>query len=104
MATRMISNPRLAVVVTTGLWLAGCSLPQTDECVRYIDCQAHYDELENRQPKNVNMFLAEGVCWESEELSDECTATCVERTYELYELLEAGEDDTGPCVGNPGAE
>lgn len=82
---------------------SGCSLPVTDECLTYMDCQAHYDELEGQEATNVNMYKAEGVCWENEDLAQECTATCVERTYELYDLLDAGGDDTGPCLPNPGS-
>jgi len=76
----------------------GCSLPVSHECEIYMACQAHYDETEGQAERNVNMFRAEGVCWESEELADECTVTCLQRTEELHDLLVESEDEIGPCV------
>lgn len=77
--------------------LSACGVAQSEDCQHYLACQAHYDESFNREPPNTNLFQPDGVCWESDDLADECSAACRTRTQNLVERLNEEAVDLGDC-------
>lgn len=75
---------------------AAC-VPQSEECVQYLECQVHYEEELSLPETQTNRFQPDGVCWESEELADDCTATCRGRMAQYVVDLQEAEKDRGPC-------
>ncbi len=101
---KTVSFSRLALLLAPALLVGaagtGCTLPQSDACAKYVDCQAHYDETYALGPTTTDDYTAEGVCWTSQTRADGCTDACnVANGVLLNGLLDRG-DDPGPCSGS----
>lgn len=83
--------------------LAACA-PQSEECQQYLECQVHYEEELSLPETQVNRFKADGVCWESQELADDCTTTCRRRMAQYIVDLQEAEKEPGPCVNTFAAD
>ena len=88
---------RLAFVVGGLVVVAGCSLPQSEICQRYIDCQEYYDETFERDQTEVNRFHPDGVCWESESTAELCNEDCDAEIRRLQQRLIDNDEDVGEC-------
>lgn len=89
---------QLGLVAAAILGLAGaCGVVSSPECEAYVQCQEHYDTVRNRDPSEVNKYLPDGICWESQDIADDCTAECSIETEELRDLLTESNDALGAC-------
>ncbi len=88
---------RLMGVALLGLVLGAGCVPQSEECIQYIDCQVHYEEALSLPETDTNRFKPDGVCWENDSLATDCTATCVGRMAQYVVDLEEADEDVGPC-------
>ena len=89
---------RLIVVVATIAGGVACSLPPSEACDAYVECQVHHDEVLNRPETDTNLYQPDGTCWESDELADACTDACVEKNDRLARALEEAGELPGPCA------
>lgn len=87
-----------AGVALAAAGLAGCGVGQSEECQRYLACQAHYDEVFDRNPGQTNIYQPDGTCWETQDLADACSLACLERMEDLRDTLEAEEEPLEECA------
>lgn len=93
-----IKSITLAAAALASVFSVACSIPQSDECAKYVDCQAHYDEVNELSETDTSAYAADGSCWQSnQEGADACTAACESANTSLKEGLEAAEADLGAC-------
>jgi hypothetical protein len=83
------------VVVT----VCACGVNQSPACEQYVACQTYYEEeFEKLNPRNTNRYQPDGVCWENDELAEECTQSCLAATQALLDTLTFEEREPGPCA------
>ena len=90
--------PFVLVLAVFVLGITACGVPPSEECERYLECQAHHDEILDRPATDTNIFQPDGTCWENEDLADNCSDVCDARVLSLKERLERSELDLGPCA------
>ena len=101
---RKYSSLALQRLVRVGIFLGcalsplACGVPQSEECAQYIECRRWYEAVFNRPQKQVNVYEADGVCWENEELASDCSKTCLDETRNLYDKLIEAEEAGGACT------
>ena len=83
-------------LLVSGLFVS-CGVPQSEECQQYIECRRWYEAVFNRPEKQLNIYQAEGVCWENDQLADDCSETCTLETRELSDKLVDSQEALGPC-------
>ncbi len=78
--------------------MAGCQIPQSPECTKYVECQKHYDEVNGLETADLDeVFGPEGECWRTDQAATSCTSTCEISVEALAEGLAASGEVTGPC-------
>lgn len=75
---------------------SACTIPQSDECAKYVDCAAHYDSVQDTET-DTSTYAADGSCWQNAETADSCTEACGNATTALADALEAADEDVGDC-------
>lgn len=86
-----------ATSLATGLF-AACSLPASAACEKYVECQAHFDEVTGNDTRGIPETYGEGgTCWQNAETADSCTAACENANTSLRDTLEATNEQLGPC-------
>lgn len=83
------------------LLLAACGVEQTEECARYVACQAAYDEaFAIRPPTPTADYDESGVCWSgSPATAEQCTSNCERATRSLREAAESAGRRLDACEG-----
>jgi hypothetical protein len=61
--------------------LAGCGVPQSEECQRYVACQKAYDDS-----VDYSAFDANGSCWDTPRGAARCTEQCKVALKSLSEV------------------
>ena len=89
----------LSLVGLTALIAAACGPVQSEECAKYVDCQAHYDAtFELSETDLSGSYGPEGSCWSSnQEAADACTTACENAVSSLADGLTTAEEDLGAC-------
>lgn len=87
----------LALAALSALALSACGIPISEECTKYVECAAHYDEV-NDTTTDTSAYDADGACWTNAESAESCTTGCVAGTDGLRGALEAAEADVGACA------
>lgn len=91
--------PRLLIgaAFVAALGASGCSVPQSDACATFIDCQAHYDETYGLTPTNTDAYGTDGLCWSNASRADDCTESCLIANEVLARSLRDTGNDPAPC-------
>jgi len=89
----------LSLVGLTALIAAACGPVQSEECAKYVECQASYDEqFELTETDLSGSYGPEGSCWSStQEAADACTAACESANSSLADGLTTAELDPAAC-------
>lgn len=94
-------NRKIGSMLLCALWSSvlflGCGVPQSEECEQYIECRRWYEAVFNRPEKQLNIYQEEGVCWENEQLAEDCSETCTLETEQLLDKLIDAQETIGPC-------
>ncbi len=77
---------------------SACVIPQSEECGKYVDCVAHFDEVNGTETSGVADAYGEGgTCWQNAETAESCTTACENANTSLKDSLEAAGEDLGAC-------
>ncbi len=77
--------------------VCGCSVPQSEECEKYVACAAHTDVVFDLTQTNTDAYAPEGSCWKDAETADRCTAACEEAVADLQQALDLSVEPRGDC-------
>ena len=89
----------LAVSMLALAATSACVIPQSEECGKYIDCQAHFDEVNELTSTDLSESYGEGgTCWQNADTADSCTSACESANTSLKDSLDAAGEDLGPCA------
>jgi len=78
------------------MWSTGKYWPE--DCARFVDCQAYYDEVNGLEPTDTSPYDFERTCWTgTQEASDACQAVCSEANERLADDLEDNGMAAAPC-------
>ena len=72
---------RIMSIVGAIMVLAACGPTQSDECKKFVECNADYGKLEGVTATDYeSTHGAKGTCWSSNAAAaDACTKTCVDQ-------------------------
>jgi hypothetical protein len=65
---------------------AGCSLPSSEACQRYVECQAAVDDSVDTTP-----WKEGGSCWKNPQTAAACDQQCEEALDALEQIPDAPE-------------
>ncbi len=89
----------LAISVLALAVSSACVIPQSEECGKYIDCIAHFDEVNGTDTTAgiEDSYGEGGTCWQNADTAAACTTACDDATVALADSLDAAGEDTGDC-------
>jgi hypothetical protein len=83
------------------LLAAVACVPQSEECARYVECQAAYDEALGVATEQGGVDTSRwdngGACWSDLPTAADCTADCVEATDALRAAGQSAGVDLPEC-------
>ncbi|MCP4504524.1 MAG: hypothetical protein GY822_31845 [Deltaproteobacteria bacterium] len=78
--------------------ILGCAPAPRDECVAYLECVAHFDDvMDTGGTGGLDAYDTDGSCWRTPQTRESCTKACVASVKELGDLLEENGVALGAC-------
>ena len=91
--------PRLHEIAALGALLlaVGCQQKPTPACVRYVQCQAAWDQAAGHEPKDTSVYVDGGLCWGDATTAAQCGLECEEGTAALRQAAAASQLRVAAC-------